>query len=147
MVYQSRFARKEDVASLKRFLEHAGVSSEGVDRLYEYFIILEKENKECVACLGVEPLKQVGLMRSLVMMPSVREEGLFLLFEKMMQLAQEKQVKQLLLATNRNSSVPFLAALGFNAVDREEVPEELSLSEHGKQLLQSEIVMFMQRIV
>lgn len=147
MVYEARFATKNDVNPLKQFLKNARISFEGVEELFDYFIILENDKEEMVASLGIEPLQQIGLLRSFVMMPSVSEEGLFLLFEKMMQLAQKKQVKRLLLATNRSSSIPFLAALGFQTVDRAEVPAELSLSSHGKQLLQKDGITFMDRVI
>ncbi|MET3699026.1 amino-acid N-acetyltransferase [Bacillus oleivorans] len=145
MGYKSRLATKEDVGFLKLFLENAELSTEGVDQLFEYFILLENDQKEWVACLGIEPLGTVGLMRSFVVLPKVEEEGIFLLFEKMLQLAQEKKVNQILLATNRMSSIPFLSALGFTAVEKEDLPNELSQSAHGKQLLQTQNVTFMRR--
>ncbi|HWO78125.1 MAG TPA: hypothetical protein VNM69_19840 [Bacillus sp. (in: firmicutes)] len=145
MGYESRLATKDEVGFLKIFLQNAGLSTEGVDQLFEYFILLENDQKEWVGCLGIEPLGTVGLMRSFVVMPNVEEEGIFLLFEKMLQLAQEKNVRQILLATNRMSSIPFLSALGFTAVDKADLPSELSQSAHGKQLLQTQNVTFMQR--
>ncbi|WP_026583405.1 GNAT family N-acetyltransferase [Bacillus sp. J33] len=130
-----RCARLEDADRLTAFLEAANLSTEGIKEAIEYFLIMENDSGDIKATLGIEPHGEVGLLRSLVMSASASEKDLFILFEQILILARDRNIKSLYLASNKRNSLEFFHLLGFRQEETEQLPEVLFESEHVKHIL------------
>jgi amino-acid N-acetyltransferase len=131
-----RRANGKDLAGLKDFLLRAGLGTEGLtEETAEYFLLLEDEDQTCRGTLGIEPYQENGLLRSLVVKPGQVENDIFLLFQQAFLLAKEEKLQHLFLATKKSVAVPLFQMLGFEIVDKGELPEELSQSAHINQIL------------
>ena len=62
-----RRAKAEDLSKLISFLGQAKVGTNGVEKTIDCFLMIEDEMGNLQATIGIEPLGQVGLIRSLVM--------------------------------------------------------------------------------
>ncbi|MFE8701865.1 hypothetical protein ACFYKX_14790 [Cytobacillus sp. FJAT-54145] len=138
-----RCGQVEDINKLVAFLEKAGLSTEGVAESIDYFLILEDEQGNINATLGIEPLGNIGLLRSLVMTTKASENELFTIFEQMLLLAREKQIQSLYLATNKAGSLQFFDLMGFVKEEKAQLPEELLHSEHVRHILTVDNSVFM----
>lgn len=143
MVAIVRCAQIGDKNKLISFLHEANLGTEGIEEAIEYFLIMEDEEKNIQATLGIEPLGRFGMLRSLVMTSRASENDLFLIFEQMLKLAREKQLESLYLATNKSSSMQFFTLLGFEREEQANLPQELFASEHVKHILNVDNSIFM----
>jgi N-acetylglutamate synthase-like GNAT family acetyltransferase len=126
-----RCANKEDLGTLREFLKKANLGSDGLtEETVEYFLMLEDEDGGIKGTLGMEVFKDCGLLRSLVVSPGQAEKDIVLLITQMMQLAKEKGMRNLFLATNKGVALPFFELLGFEKVDRDLLPAELYSLDH-----------------
>jgi N-acetylglutamate synthase-like GNAT family acetyltransferase len=130
-----RMATEQDLDNLVNFLEKANLGTEGVKETVEYFLLMEDEIGSLRATLGVEPFGENGLLRSLVISAGMKENEILTLFEQILRLTKEKDMKNLFLATNKHTSVPFFEMLGFSTIEEDELPEDLYQSEHIKNIL------------
>jgi N-acetylglutamate synthase-like GNAT family acetyltransferase len=130
-----RRAKAEDLAKLISFLGQAKVETNGVKETIDCFLLIENELEEIMATIGIEPLGQAGLIRSLVMTSQATEQDFHLLFEQIIMLAKEKGIKDLFLATNKVGAVKLIEQMGFQMVDKERLPELLFQSEHVLHIL------------
>ncbi|GLB59073.1 hypothetical protein [Cytobacillus sp. NCCP-133] len=130
-----RCAKLKDAERLTAFLEAANLSADGIKESIGYFLIMENDSGDIKATLGIEPLGEVGLLRSLVMSASASEKDLFILFEQILMLARDRDLHSLYLASNKRNSLEFFHLLGFKKEDRKELPEVLFESEHVKHIL------------
>ncbi|MEH7481961.1 hypothetical protein V7157_12965 [Neobacillus drentensis] len=131
-----RRANKQDLGSLRQFLSRANLGTDGLtDETIDYFLLLENEDGTLKGSLGMEAFTEFGLLRSLVVTPGQAEKEIFVLFDQMVQLAKEKGMKGLFLATNKSVALPFFEILGFQRVDRAEIPSEFYQSEHIRHVL------------
>ena len=130
-----RCAAEEDVDKVRDFLEQARLNAEGIAEAIDYFLIMETEDEQIKATLGIEPLGTIGLLRSLAMTKDMSENDLFILFEQTLMLARDRQLQTLYLSTNKKASVSFFHLLGFQEVDKESLPEKLYESDHVKHIL------------
>lgn len=138
-----RCAQVDDKSKLISFLQEANLGTEGVEETIEYFLIMENEDNSIRATLGIEPLGNYGLLRSLVMTPKASENDLLVIFEQMLKLAREKQLQKLFLATNKKASLHFFSLLGFEREEQANLPQELFTSEHVKHILNVDNSLFM----
>ena len=99
------------------------------------FSLIETNEGELKACLGVEPVGQVGLLRSFVVSPQIGQPELLLLFKRAFLTAKSKELDALYLVTNKMSAVSFFSGLGFEMVHNSELPDELLEENHLKQAL------------
>jgi N-acetylglutamate synthase-like GNAT family acetyltransferase len=126
-----RRANGDDLVSLKAFLARAGLGTQGLtEEAAGYFLVIENEDRTLRGTLGIEPFQENGLLRSLVVTSGQAENDIYLLFQHAFLLAKELGIVTLFLATNKNGSVQFLQILGFQVVDKDELPLELSQSAH-----------------
>jgi len=126
-----RCANKEDLGTLREFLKKANLGVDGLtEESVEYFLMLEDEDGAIKGTLGMEVFKDCGLLRSLVVSPGQAEKDIVLLITQMMQLAKEKGMRSLFLATNKGVALPFFELLGFEMVDKDLLPAELYSLEH-----------------
>jgi N-acetylglutamate synthase-like GNAT family acetyltransferase len=129
-----RRATEKDSEDIKGFLERAGLSSLGVEETVDNFLIVENEQGELDGTLGLEIQDRTGLLRSLVVKPTMNGDDLFALFQEILQLGREKQLAVLYLVSNKQASVQFFHLLGFKQVDNSEYPAELNQFTHAKAL-------------
>lgn len=134
MLKTIRRALERDIAPIKGFLESAELSTLGVDESIDNFLIVENEESGIEGTLGLEILERTGLLRSLVVKPTMDGEDLFALFQEILQLGREKQLSSLYLVSNKQASVQFFHLLGFQQVDKSHCSEELQQFTHAKAL-------------
>ncbi|MGM0843504.1 MAG: GNAT family N-acetyltransferase [Bacillota bacterium] len=134
MLKSIRRAFEKDIESIKEFLERAELSTVGVDGSIDNFLIVENEACEIQGTLGLEILERTGLLRSLVVKPTMDGEDLFALFQEILQLGREKQLSTLYLVSNKQASVQFFHLLGFQQMDKSQCMEELQKFTHAKAL-------------
>ncbi len=137
MYYQLRIAEKKDVQAIKAFIEKAGLRSDGMEEFVEYFALLESDG-QITATLGVEPVGGDGLLRSLAVSESMNQAHLLSLFESVYALAKEKGMGSCYLVANSRSAVDFLSIIGFQAVEKENIPLHLLQSAHFKESFSKE---------
>ncbi|MDT2044861.1 GNAT family N-acetyltransferase [Priestia flexa] len=122
MKEQLKLAEVKDCGRIQSFLTKAGISSEGVAESIHHFVIMEDENDELLATVGFEKDGEHGLLRSLVVSPSLMRSDILLLFKSIVQLAKKNDVHQLYLVTNKASSVQFFSMMNFQQIHYEELP-------------------------
>lgn len=131
-----RRANMQDLSDLKEFLSRANLETLGLtEETAEYFMLIENEDRTLRGTLGIEPFHENGLLRSLVVTPGQAENDILLLIEQALSLAKDKNIKNVFLATNKNTAVPFFKTLGFQLVEKQALPDDLSRSDHMKQIL------------
>lgn len=135
MTWKIRSANKEDLPRLEAFLTEAGVSTEGLNVSIENFSLMENMEGELKACLGVEPVEKAGLLRSFVVSPQIAQPDLMLLFKRAFLTAKNQELAALYLVTNKMSAVSFFGSLGFEMVNKSDLPEALLEKSHLKQVL------------
>lgn len=135
MTWQIKSANKEDLPRLEAFLTEAGVSAEGLNESIENFSLMENMEGELKACLGVEPVERAGLLRSFVVSPQIAQPDLMLLFKRAFLTAKKQELEALYLVTNKMSAVSFFGSLGFEMVNKTDLPEALLEKNHLKQVL------------
>ena len=140
---QIRVATEIDVNRVKAFLDQSEVSSEGIEDSIDHFVLMEDVNQEIVATLGIERVEKNGLLRSLVVRPSIGQTDILTLFKSIISLAKDKEMDDLYLATNKESSVTFFELLGFEKVTKEILPKELMESNHFQKLVEMKTPIFL----
>ena len=96
-----RIASFEDIDILKAFLEKAKLNTKGINEMIDSFLIMEDEDGQLKATIGMEQFGVSGLLRSLVVTASTSENDLLSLFREMFLLAKNKEINDLYLATNK----------------------------------------------
>lgn len=130
-----RLAKPSDQANIVRLLAKAGLSTLGVDKHLERFIVVEIQpnasamNKKIVGTAGMEYWGKDGLLRSFVMESESWNAQVGLdLVKVVMALARSEKLERLYLLTNK--SQPFFSYLGFREIEWNEVPEHIKQSSH-----------------
>ncbi|PMC37439.1 hypothetical protein CJ195_11835 [Bacillus sp. UMB0899] len=136
MFYQLKIAETKDVERLTMFVEKAGISSEGITNLIDYFVLMENGENEIVACIGVEPVKNTGLLRSLVVSDKLKQAHIVTLFQSIQTLSEKRGITDLFLVTNKEASVQFLSLMGFQKLKADLVPSEMLSIDHMKDSLE-----------
>lgn len=142
-----RVATHKDVEKVKSFLNEVGISTEGVEKLIEYFIVIEDIDGNLKATLGIEPLNNIGILRSMVIHPAIKEEDLFTIFQHVYKLASNKKLSTLYLTTNKEKSIPLFRMAGFEKIERTHLPKEFGNSRYGKHLLSYQQAIFMEKVM
>lgn len=144
MQAQIRKASKQDLGKLTEFLTKANLGIEGLtEETVDYFLLLEDEGGKLKGSLGIEAFDGFGLLRSLVVSGGQAEKEIFILFTQMLQLAKEKGMNSLFLATNKNEAVSFFELLGFQSVERDELPTAFYHSDHIRHILNVDNSLFL----
>jgi N-acetylglutamate synthase-like GNAT family acetyltransferase len=129
-----RSATKEDHWALQVFLRQANISTIGLEEKIENFIILEEENEGICGTIGIERFERVGLLRSLVIGPSVKQLQLLQMFEHTQLHARKQELEKLYLVTNKIDYIQFFELLNFHPQDIHNAPKTLSNSEYFKEI-------------
>ncbi|PLT31686.1 GNAT family N-acetyltransferase [Peribacillus deserti] len=130
-----RCAGKEDSVLIEQFLAEAHISADGVKENIENFLIAENQAGKLIAVIGIEPLNETGLLRSLAFSPEFHTRNLPVLLEQVIILARERELRTLYLATNSESAAGLFQWMGFETVPKGRISADLELSTHGKHLM------------
>jgi amino-acid N-acetyltransferase len=131
-----RKADKEDLKKVREFLTNAQLGTEGLtEESMDYFLLLEDGDGNIRGSLGMDVFARFGLLRSLVVTSGQAEKEILILLNQMLQLAMEKRMVSLFLATNKSAALPFFEVLGFQRLEQEELPSEFYSAEHIKHIL------------
>lgn len=138
-----RVARIEDLDKLIAFLEKAELDTLGIAEAIDHFLLMEDEEGEISATIGIEVLGGNGLLRSFVVQPGMGERDLFHIFDHILHFARGKQLKEVYLATNKEDLFVFFEILGFATIGRQYLPKEFYQSERLKPILDVDNSIFM----
>jgi amino-acid N-acetyltransferase len=128
-----RMAEPGDLQSIVKLLNQGKLNSEGIENLVDNFMIVENvDTGEMVGTAGLEMLGgRYGLLRSLTVKEESYSTNIVLgLIKILLQVAAGKGVERIFLFTK---STPFFELLGFEPIEREQVPGEIQQSTHFKQ--------------
>lgn len=142
-----RIATFEDIDILKSFLDKAKLNTKGINEMIDTFLIMEDEEGQMKATIGMEPFGESGLLRSLVVTANTSENDLLYLFKEMFLLAKNKEIKDLYLATNKLGPMKFVGVLGFQPVDKDQIPIAFLSSEHVKHILNVDNSVFLKHSI
>lgn len=138
-----RKANKEDMTVLKEFLLKANVKADDLTEEKACFLLLEDETGALKGTLGMEMIAEFGILRSLVVTSDQAEKQIYILFEQMVELAKDKGMRSLFLATNKSVALPFFNLLGFKKVGRGDLPLEFYQSQHIRHVLNVDNSLFL----
>ena len=127
-----RKAEKKDVKRLESFLLEANLNADGVAEAIDYYSLLETKSGALKACIGIEPVNGVGMLRSFVVSEGTSQVQILLLFDRVIRIVEGNNLKALYLATNKESAVSFFNKIGFNTV--KEIPVALYNHPHFEQV-------------
>ena len=117
-----RLASKDDLDSVLSFWARVDIYVDDIESCIDYFILMEDDQQQLLATVGFQSVQENGLLRSLVITPSLTERDIFVLFQAVMALAEEKGMRHLYLVTNKSVSIPFFKLLNFREVGYNELP-------------------------
>lgn len=126
MVSLIRRAKKEDYENILAFLENAMLNTTNVKECLANFLLLVDEDDHLKATIGLDYENNIGLIRSLVLLPTVTQKELIYLIEHMVQLANELEVEEVYLLTKKSTNAQLFHFFDF---------EETGLSEEVIPLL------------
>ena len=89
------------------------------------------------------PSQEFGLLRSLAVTTGQADKDILLLFDQMLQLAKDKGMRGLFLATNKGAALGFFELLGFKPVDSGRFTCEFYNSEHIRHVLNVDNSLFL----
>jgi len=147
MILTIRIATFEDIDILKAFLEKAKLNTKGINEMIDSFLIMEDEDGQLKATIGMEQFGVSGLLRSLVVTARTSENDLLSLFREMFLLAKNKEINDLYLATNKLGAMKFVEVLGFEPVDKDQIPMAFLSSEHVKHILTVDNSVFLKHAI
>ncbi|MFV8826313.1 GNAT family N-acetyltransferase [Alkalihalobacterium sp. APHAB7] len=124
-----RIAEAKDLLPIQRLVAKAGLTEEGIEKRLDHFLVVETDEKEIVGTVGIEPIGNDGLLRSLVIKSEHWNAKIGLDFlEIALAYAKQKELDQLYLITHR--SLEFFEYLGFKIIEDEHIPEHVENSPH-----------------
>jgi len=118
-----RAATSDDLPAMQAMLAAESLPEGGVAEGITHFQVLD-DGQQIIAIAGIEPLGSSALLRSVVVIPVRRGQGLARrLTERMTQYARQLGFDSLYLLTM--DADRFFAGLGFARVPRDEAPQEV----------------------
>jgi N-acetylglutamate synthase-like GNAT family acetyltransferase/mannose-6-phosphate isomerase-like protein (cupin superfamily) len=134
------FASPQDESAIKHLLSKCQLPTDGIGLHLEHFIVA-KSKDELLGVVGLETYDNVGLLRSLAIIPGVRRKGVGKdLCIKLIAHAYTQNIDELFLLTT--TAEKFFAKLGFQKIGRELAPAPLKSSvEFQKLCLDSAVCM------
>ena len=135
-----RAATSDDLPAMQAMLAAECLPQGGVAEGIAHFQVLD-DGRSIVAIAGIEPLGSSALLRSVVVIPVRRGQGLARrLTEDMAQYARELGLDALYLLTMDADA--FFAGLGFAPMSRDEAPEEVqACTQYREQCPDSAVLM------
>ncbi|MFX3624420.1 MAG: mechanosensitive ion channel protein [Ectobacillus sp.] len=127
-----RFAAEQDVDKLVRFLGRAYADGTNIEKIYRQFMLMEDEDGDIQAVIGYEKAGSAGLLRSLVLSPTVDKPRFLQFFQTFLGHIIEQNVENLYLVTNKKSALPLFHKFGFYTVEKDGVIDEIAELSHFK---------------
>lgn len=127
----SRAAKSSDLETILAFLTEASLPTDGVEEHLSTFLVAE-EHGSIVGAIGIEPYGATALLRSAVVRPDHRSQGIGgMLYQKLLGVAQAGGARRLLLLTT--TAEGYFRKLGFRPIDIKTVtgPVTQSAEFHG----------------
>jgi amino-acid N-acetyltransferase len=136
-------AGPDDAAEIEKVLTRSGLPIDGITAHLKHFIIAVSDNS-VIGIVGIEVYSDVGLLRSLAVLPEARGKGIGKeLFSRAIAHAHTENICELYLLTV--TAEGFFAKHGFRRIERARVPAPLQESIEFKSLCpRSAICMKMQ---
>ena len=120
---QYRFASTVDVAIINRWLAEAHLPHDDLNSHLRHFIVAS-EGEVIVGIIGLEVHDHIGLLRSLVVAPDLRKQGIGRdLVEKLCEHAIAQGVRDLYLLTV--DAQGYFSRLGFGRIERSLAPQPI----------------------
>ncbi|WP_456277432.1 GNAT family N-acetyltransferase [Bacillus sp. AK128] len=142
-----RTAEPKDLGEMMSFLGQAQVSTKGLAEQIDHFIVMEDLDGNLLGTLGIQRVEQEGLLRSLVISPKAEQTTILDMFQQILKLAKEKELKRLYLATNKIVSIEFFTLLGFKQKDKLELPNYIVETEHLQETLHLDETVIMEFVI
>ncbi|MBM7662447.1 N-acetylglutamate synthase-like GNAT family acetyltransferase [Bacillus mesophilus] len=142
-----RTAEPKDLGEMMSFLGQAQVSTKGLAEQIDHFIVMEDLDNNLLGTLGIQRVEQDGLLRSLVISPKAEQTTILDMFQQILKLAKEKELKRLYLATNKIVSIEFFTLLGFRQKDLVDIPSYILETEHLEESLQLDETVVMEFVI
>ena len=121
------FAEPAEEEAIRKLLMDAKLPAEDFARHLQHFLVA-KQNDTLIGVIGLEIYEEFGLLRSLVVAPHYRGQGLGKkLCEKVFSYAHELGIKNLYLLTT--TAEKFFPKLGFDPIARDSVPVSIQATE------------------
>ena len=134
-----RKAVPSDLPTIRTFIEKTELDF--VQELI--FILVEDEQRELIGVVGIQEIQNIGLLRSLVLVPHFPVEKIVTFLESILQIALKNNYKSLYLATNNKGSIRLFQLLGFMEIEQQELPLELKLSTAVEAFVEKSDIFFM----
>jgi len=129
-------ARPADLEAIRQLLRDSGLPTRGVDDLIDRFVVVRRtSNGEpgLIAAGAVEPCDRVGLLRSVVVHPDARGQGIGrMITDALIDAAHAQGFTALYLLTETAES--FFNRTGFETIERETAPESIRMTEEFRSL-------------
>jgi amino-acid N-acetyltransferase len=117
-------ARADEPPLVEALLAAHGLPVEGVAALGSHLLLVRGAAGQILGAVGLEVLGDIGLLRSLVVAGTVRDQGYGgRLVAAVERLAQEAGLRELWLLTT--TAAPYFMRLGFTPADRATAPARL----------------------
>lgn len=133
-----KIGAKQDQSKIRKFI----IQSDAIYVEDSLFIMVENEQQELMAVLGIQLFENVGLLRSFVFVLSFPTDKLPLFLEQALVIAKKNGCEKLYMATNKQDSIPFFEAFGFEQVVYKNIVDE-QLSTAIKPFSENQQVVFM----
>ena len=120
-------AQSRDLRPIEALLESASLPLEGLGDQFPSAYVIARAGEELVGVAGLERYGNSGLLRSVAVASAVRHTGLGrrLVLDRLAS-ARSNKIERIFLLTT--TAAPYFQKLGFLAVARSEVPEQLAAS-------------------
>ena len=138
------FAKPSEEEAIRELLMDADLPAEDFARYLQHFLIARQDDT-LVGVIGLEPYGKFGLLRSLVVPSPYRGQGLGRkLCERVFSYAREVGIKELYLLTT--TAEKFFPKLGFDPIERENVPAPIQTTEEFSSICPSTAVCMIKKL-
>jgi amino-acid N-acetyltransferase len=132
------FAEPAEEEAIRKLLIDADLPAEDFARHLQHFLVA-KRNSTLIGVVGLESYGEFGLLRSLVVALPYRGQGFGQkLCERVFSYARELGIKELYLLTT--TAEKFFPKLGFNTIDRDNIPASIQATEEFSSICPSTAV-------
>lgn len=136
--FRFRFADKKDRTDVVALLATERMPTQDLPRSLDHFI-LACQGSQVIGCVGLEPLKGLGLLRSLAVLPRYRGRAVGgTLVDRLTAYARQLGLRELFLLTT--DAAGFFQKRGFRRLSRRSVPKSIQATEQFKSLCPSTAV-------
>jgi amino-acid N-acetyltransferase len=139
------YAESENLTAIEQLLEECELPYQDVVNHLSHFFIAKKDGK-LIGVIGLEIMSTMGLIRSLAVSPSFRGKGIAIeLYIRILAYAHLiKGIKKLYLLTL--TAEGFFTKLGFEKIDRNNVPDAIQSTEEFRSLCPATAVCMVKKI-